>query len=154
MFVIKETDADIFNTTCRAVVNPVNCNGVAGKGLAFEFRQRYPDNHEVYKVACKSGYLRIGVVLPFTTPEGLIIYNFPTKLNWWQSSELLFIKEGLQSLIDLLDYSNVSSIAIPALGCGLGGLDWLTVRSEIINKFTAESSRLKHFHRLELYPPR
>lgn len=153
MFLICETDSDIFNTTCKAVVNPVNCNGVSGKGLALDFRQRYPENYEVYRIACKSNYLKIGVVLPYVTETGLVIYNFPTKNNWWQPAEFSYIQEGLDDLIFLLSYMNISSVAIPAIGCGLGSLSWDMVKQEIIRKFVNARSELPHFQRLELYRP-
>jgi O-acetyl-ADP-ribose deacetylase (regulator of RNase III) len=61
------------------------------------------------------------------------IVNFPTKNHWRDASYLTDIRSGLESLAFEIDLLKISSIAIPALGCGLGGLDWLDVR-ELIQK--------------------
>jgi O-acetyl-ADP-ribose deacetylase (regulator of RNase III) len=115
---------NIFDSGCMALVNPVNCQGVMGKGLAKEFKKRFPHNFKVYKIGCSSGYVRTGKVFPCSDNQQIII-NFPTKDDWRKPSEYEYIEKGLKDLVETLkDLPFITSIAIPPLGCGLGGLDW------------------------------
>ena len=121
---------NIFESECIALVNPVNCVGVCGSGLALEFKHRFPKNYQYYKNECKFGRLRPGTM--FLTglhlfPEGdesdtHIIINFPTKDHWKNPSKLEYIKEGLLDLSNYVFFKGTASIAFPLLGCGLGGL--------------------------------
>jgi O-acetyl-ADP-ribose deacetylase (regulator of RNase III) len=107
-----------------------------GKGIALEFKKRFPDNFMAYKANCDAGQLELGRVFTFDNGKSAkprYIVNFPTKNHWREASQLHDISSGLESLAFEIDLLKISSIAIPALGCGLGGLDWLDVR-ELIQK--------------------
>jgi len=129
---------NIFKTETEAIVNPVNCQGVAGAGLAREFKRLYPDNHEAYALRAKRGEIRPGVlyvhdcgtVEPRTNLYRWVI-NLPTKREWHSDSRLEDIEGGLSSLADIIEFLEIRSIAIPALGCGLGGLRWEDVKRAI-----------------------
>lgn len=114
---------NIFNSSCEFLVNPVNCVGVMGKGLALEFKNKYPLNFEIYKKACDNASFNIGNLL-IVPVDNKFIVNFPTKKHWRNKSDLEFIKIGLEELKVAIKDFNIKSIALPKLGCGLGGLDW------------------------------
>ncbi len=117
----------------EALVNPVNCVGVMGRGLAKEIKERYPDNYNAYLRAYYRGELKPGRVFVFERrgdPEYII--NFPTKFHWRNRSRLEFIDSGLESMVGEIQRRDIRSIVIPALGCGLGGLDWEDVRPRIL----------------------
>ncbi len=118
---------DILKSEAEAIVNPVNCEGIMGKGLAYQVRKMYPKTYHEYKVACKEGRLKIGK-MHWTRENNKIIINFPTKNKWREKSRIGYIVEGLESLIYVVRELNITSIAIPPLGCGLGGLNWNQVR--------------------------
>lgn len=118
---ITFVSGDIFKSGCQALVNPVNCVGVMGAGLALAFKNKFPHNFAQYKNACSSGLVKIGSCLSTWEGENLIV-NFPTKTHFKNRSELNYISNGLPSLINELNKHKVNSVAIPALGCGLGGL--------------------------------
>ena len=113
---------NIFNSSCEFLVNPVNCVGVMGKGLALEFKNKYPLNFEIYKKACDNASFNIGNLL-IVPVDNKFIVNFPTKKHWRNKSDLEFIKIGLEELKVAIKDFNIKSIALPKLGCGLGGLD-------------------------------
>jgi O-acetyl-ADP-ribose deacetylase (regulator of RNase III) len=139
-------DKSIFESSCEALVNPVNCEGVAGKGLALEFKKKYPVNFNQYVLNCQTGFLIPGRVLP--VKEDKWIFNFPTKNKWREDSKYNYIYTGLIFLNNLLIQKNIKSVAIPALGCGLGGLEWTQVKDMIYQQ-------LKDYNGLiELYPPK
>ena len=114
---------NIFNSSCEFLVNPVNCVGVMGKGLALEFKNKYPLNFQKYKAFCDNASFHIGNLL-IVPVDNKFIVNFPTKKHWKNKSDLEFIKIGLEELKVAIKDFNIKSIAIPKLGCGLGGLDW------------------------------
>tara|TARA_Y100000034_G_scaffold63291_1_gene76573 strand:+ start:3748 stop:4248 length:501 start_codon:yes stop_codon:yes gene_type:complete len=125
---------DIFNVRAEALVNPVNCVGVMGAGLARQFRTQYPEIETSYQEACKDGTLYPGVVHVYDRGgcNGTRIYrrwiiNFPTKRHFSQPSELRWVRDGLLALTDAMCSRGIMSVAIPALGAGLGGLPWQDV---------------------------
>ncbi len=134
---IKFVKGNIFNSNAEALVNPVNTVGVMGKGLALQFKMKFPKNFELYKKACKEGKITIGKM--FVTQTNILtnpkwIINFPTKKHWKYPSNYKFIEEGLDDLIEVIKKLNIKSIAIPALGSGLGELEWIKVKKIIENK--------------------
>ena len=129
---------DILKDRSAALVNPVNCVGVMGKGLALQFKKAYPKNYELYKEACDSGFIVPGKLIVFETGQFFpphYIINFPTKVDWRNSSKLEYIHAGLWALEELVTELELKSIAIPPLGCGLGGLNWSDVKPLIVNTF-------------------
>lgn len=136
---IDDDNGSIFSSGCQALVNPVNCIGVSGKGLALEFRNRYP--YVKYLRACTEKKVTMGNPYyckyasdnPFdgTTLRPEWIVYFPTKNHWRDPSYLGSICTGLENLVDFVGREALISIAIPALGCGLGGLNWRDVYPEI-----------------------
>ena len=122
---------NIFESNTQALVNAVNTVGVMGKGIALEFKNRYPENYKVYKAACDKGALKTGSVLVVTESDGKTIINFPTKVHWKDASKNEYIVEGLIAVKHKIVELNLESIALPALGCGLGGLKWEIVKTFI-----------------------
>lgn len=111
---------DLFSSEADVIVNPVNCVGVQGAGLARQFLHRYAALDEEYRDACRSGRLRLGN--PVLSEDGRILW-FPTKHHWRERSRLSDIDRGLQSFVQRWG-EDPRSWAFPALGCGLGGLQW------------------------------
>lgn len=142
---------DIFDSDVDALVNTVNCKGVMGRGLALEFKRRFPANYDEYRAECEAGRMLLGRVHVFSTGRmsPRYVFNFPTKDHWRGRSELANIASGLASLANEVKNRGVKSIAIPALGCDLGGLDWDEVRPMIV----ATIDRLDGVHAL-LFAPR
>jgi O-acetyl-ADP-ribose deacetylase (regulator of RNase III) len=132
---------DIFKVGAQALVNPVNCVGVAGRGLALEFKMRFPKSFAEYKNACKMHQIAIGKM--FTTRENdtTWIVNFPTKKHWQENSQLDYIIAGLKDLTEVA--IGFESMAIPMLGCGLGRLDWGLVKPLIFEAFKDSSRVIK-----------
>jgi O-acetyl-ADP-ribose deacetylase (regulator of RNase III) len=103
-----------------------------------QFKLAYPENFDRYKQACDAGHMRLGevLVIPTGTKDNPVyIVNFPTKYHWRDRSHLDSIETGLRSLIDAVKRLGITSIAVPALGCGLGGLDWSDVKPLIEEAF-------------------
>ena len=130
--------SSILDSDCYGLVNPINCVGVMGAGLAKQFRDKYPEMFKAYSMACGEDKVKVGAVWPWSNyslypkPESIkIIIGFPTKNHWRHPSRIEYIETGLLSLRKYLQRTEMDSVAVPALGCGLGGLDWNVVESKI-----------------------
>lgn len=127
---IKFEQGNLLATGAQALVNTVNTAGVMGKGIALQFRKAFPENYEKYRKACDEGRVKPGHMFivdrkSLTNPHYII--NFPTKRHWKEKSKLDDIKSGLISLVEDVKRLGIKSIAVPPLGCGLGGLSWKQV---------------------------
>ncbi|MFI7543088.1 macro domain-containing protein [Actinoplanes sp. NPDC049599] len=132
---IKPGSGNLLLAQVDALVNTVNTVGVAGKGIALQFRQAFPNNYKLYERASKRGEVEPGRM--FVTSTGQIqpphyIVNFPTKRHWRGASRIEDIEAGLQDLVRVIGEYGISSIAVPPLGCGNGGLIWEDVRPLIL----------------------
>lgn len=132
---IELTQGNILKANVEALVNTVNCVGVMGRGIALQFKKAFPDNYfKEYKTACDNKELYPGKMLfhdlnRLYNPRYII--DFPTKRHWRGKSRMEDIEAGLQALAEEVKNRNIQSIAIPPLGCGLGGLRWADVCARI-----------------------
>jgi O-acetyl-ADP-ribose deacetylase (regulator of RNase III) len=128
---IEEGRGNLLFADVDALVNTVNTVGVMGKGIALQFKRAFPANYRAYREACARGEVRLGRMFMFDSgvpgPRRYIV-NFPTKDHWRSRSRLDDIRAGLDALVDDVAERGITSIAIPALGCGNGGLAWADVR--------------------------
>ncbi len=126
---------NIFDSDAEALVNTVNTVGVMGKGLALQFKKAFPNNYKAYRKACEQKEIEVGKMFVFkdvsVNSGEKVIINFPTKTHWKKASEYSFIKEGLNDLIKVIEKYEIKSVAIPPLGAGNGGLNWLKVKQMI-----------------------
>ena len=140
---IQYCHGNLFEADAEALVNPVNTQGAMGKGLALAFKKMFPENFEAYAEACQSGHVKTGKKF-ITEQKALIgprwIINFPTKQHWRDPSRLEWIEEGLADLKKILIEQQIQSVAVPPLGCGLGGLDWKLVKPKIEDALASLSS--------------
>lgn len=131
---IKFQIGNLLSANSEALVNTVNTVGVMGKGIALQFRELFPENYKQYQAAVKRNEVLVGrmFVTELNRTDTLrYIVNFPTKQHWKNPSRLEFISEGLVDLKHFLIEKQIKSIALPPLGCGNGGLDWLVVKPMI-----------------------
>jgi len=131
---MKYIVGNLLESDAQALVNTVNTVGVMGKGIALQFKERFPYNFKIYADACKRKEVQIGrmLVVKENTFQGeKIIINFPTKTEWFKKSEYGFIEKGLNDLIRVIQDYEIKSIAVPPLGSGNGGLKWENVKSLI-----------------------
>lgn len=135
---ISFTRGNLLEADVDALVNTVNTVGVMGKGIALQFKKAFPSNFAVYKDACDRKSFDVGQVLTTKIDEldgPKYIINFPTKQHWRGKSRMVFIEEGLSALRKEIQLLGIKSIAVPPLGCGLGGLPWPDVKRAIQSVF-------------------
>ena len=126
MITIKK--GNIFTTKCQTIVNTINCVGVMGAGIAFEFKLRTPDMFEQYKTHCDKQLIRIGKLWIYRNKNNKLdatyknILNFPTKNHWKNPTKKEYLEKGLQKFLDTYQQKGITSIAFPLLGADKGGL--------------------------------
>ncbi|AYL95283.1 macro domain-containing protein [Mucilaginibacter celer] len=127
---------DLLTDEAFALVNTVNTVGAMGKGIALAFKKAFPDNYLRYRTACLAGNVRVGEL--FVVPDSTLlmgqrlIINFPTKKDWRDPSEYEYVTMGLTKLRAFIQDNKITSLAMPALGCGNGGLNWDKVKPMIV----------------------
>ena len=126
-------NGNLFDSQMQTIVNPINIVSTMGKGLALEFKKRYPEYYQGYKKCCDDNLLKTGCVYIHrkTTPW---ILSFPTKEHWRNPSKIEYIIDGLDFFVQHYQEKGITSIAFPALGCQNGGLDWEEVKAIMLEK--------------------
>jgi len=130
---IEYVHGDLFEAPVEALVNTVNTRGVMGAGLAKQFKERYPKMYAEYRRQCALEIFRPGSVMPIKIEDGTRqwVLNFATKDDWRDPSKTDYIVTGLLDLHRAVRSIGIRSLAVPPLGCGLGGLKWPDVRKQI-----------------------
>ena len=135
-FVIRQ--GDIFQSSADVLVNAVNCIGIMGGGIAKAFADRFPDCVPPYVTACRNKALAIGRGLVWQDPQSpIFIVQAPTMIRPGSKAQLSDIKKTVEWIAHALVLAPTCTIAIPALGCGIGGLDWEDVANVIRTRFSA-----------------
>lgn len=125
---IHYVKGDIFESPAITLVNPVNCVGVMGKGLALEFKKRFPEMYRQYLKLCVQGKVKVGQ-LNLVQDGFTKILLFPTKDHWKNPSSLAHVEAGLDAFCQSYRELGIDSVAFPKLGCGCGGLKWEDVKA-------------------------
>ena len=123
----KALIGDLFISKAQTLVNTVNCVGIMGKGVALEFKNRFPVMFEDYVVRCDRKLVKLGEPYLYHGLAGEMIVNFPTKDHWRSPSRLADIEHGLDYFVSHCADWGITSVAFPPLGCGNGGLEWSEV---------------------------
>jgi O-acetyl-ADP-ribose deacetylase (regulator of RNase III) len=145
---IEYKEGNLLESDAQALVNTVNTVGVMGKGIALQFKNQFPENYKAYRNACKAGQISIGKLFTYkelSVDGPKLIINFPTKTDWRKPAEYAYVEAGLSALVQLINDQKIASVALPPLGAGNGGLEWLRVK-ELIERYLSDSSCLIHVY--------
>lgn len=121
---VEYIQGDIFESRAAVLVNPVNCVGTMGGGLALSFSRRFPGMARRYRELCGEGKIRVGTLWLYRAPGGRAVLNFPTKVHWRDPSRAEYVEAGLRKFVAHHERLRIESIAFPALGAGKGRLDF------------------------------
>lgn len=124
---VKVLVGDIFESDAQTLTNTVNCVGVMGKGIAEQFKKRFPEMYKDYVERCENGDFQLGRPYLYRRDEEPWVLNFPTKGHWRAVSNLSDIRRGMEHVLDKYKEWGIESLAVPPLGCGNGQLDWRVV---------------------------
>ena len=124
----KEIKGNIFNSNAMAVVNTVNCVGAMGKGIALDFKLRYPEMFKEYQKICFKHILKPGQILPYRKSKPIIL-NFARKDDWKDPSKIEWIEETLQKFVNNYKTMGITSVAFPWMGAMNGGIPLETIKN-------------------------
>lgn len=135
---ISDADGDLLDDQADALANGVNIRGVMGRSLAGRFKRRFPEMFREYERMARRGELEMGRVHVWSTggEAPRFVVNVPTKRHWRSRARLDDVEQGLADLARIVAERGITSIAVPALGCGSGGLEWSAVRPLVEVAFT------------------
>lgn len=127
---------DIFSIpNVTSYAHGCNCAGAMGKGIALQFREKFPAMYTEYRELCANGTFRVGDVFDYDYGQGHV-YNLGTQVTWRTKAKLEYIKSAVEKMMTLAEASGIRRIALPAIGAGLGGLRWDDVK-ELLNNAAA-----------------
>lgn len=109
-----------------------NCAGAMGKGIALQFKKKFPEMYLIYKEMCKEGKFNPGEVYDYDYGEGHV-YNLGTQKTWKTPAKMEYIRESLSKMLEIASLNKIETIALPAIGAGLGGLEWNDVKELMRN---------------------
>lgn len=135
---IELTQGKILKADAESLVNTVNGTGFMGRGIALQFKQACPENFDACHQPCKVGGVQPGRRFSFDLHSRLnpkLVVHFPTERDWRANARYADTESGLQALVAEVRRRGIRSLAMPPLGCGLGGLDWNKVRPMIERAF-------------------
>lgn len=150
---ITEVEGNLFSSSADILVNAVNCVGVMGAGIALQFKQTFPEYYKDYYELCRNHILEPGLVAPFFYEDsGIIIVSAATKGHWQEESKYGYVESIIEGLYSCFDQRKISTrkltLAMPALGCGYGGLKYSIVREIIF-----ETGKRLPYKEVLLYKP-
>lgn len=148
---IEYVYGDILEAQAMALVNPVNCEGVMGKGLALQFKKAYPAMFAEYVQVCKNPWFKPGEIYMYLVPGATLpryILNAATKNRWSELSQRQYVADCIDNIFNMVVKYDMSSVAVPALGCGEGRLNWAVVQ-DLIHEGLSSLQEV----RILVYPP-
>ncbi|MBZ9818936.1 macro domain-containing protein [Mesorhizobium sp. CA4] len=120
-------ESSVFESPAQTLVNTVNTVGVMGKGIAKEFKSRYPRMFREYRGLCEAHAFQVGNLHLWRSDTRWVL-NFPTKTTWKLPSKMEYIERGLRKFVATYKDLGITSVSFPPLGCGNGNLNWDDVR--------------------------
>jgi O-acetyl-ADP-ribose deacetylase (regulator of RNase III) len=128
---VRFVRGDLFAAgSLRAIAHGCNCAGAMGKGIAVEFRRRFPAMYEEYRARCADGRFGLGDVFAWSA-DGRTVFNLGTQKTWRTKAKLADVEMALRAMVKLAERDGVTEIGLPRIGAGLGALPWADVRSVI-----------------------
>lgn len=121
-----------------------NCAGAMGRGIAVQFRQRYPAMYEAYRRRCLAGTFLLGDVFVWDA-ESPVIFNLGTQTHWIDRASLTAIFHATRQMLACCEARRLPAVGIPRIGAGLGGLSWPTVAGVLSAVAASSPVRLQVF---------
>lgn len=119
---------NIFNLQdIKSYAHGCNCAGAMGKGIALQFKNKFPEMYLEYKRLCKEGSFFLGDVFAYNYDNGTV-FNLGTQATWKTKADINAIEIALINMLTRARLGNILKIALPKIGAGLGGLNWNDVK--------------------------
>lgn len=114
---------DIFNISgVSSYAHGCNCAGAMGKGIALQFRSKYPEMYSEYKAMCKDGIYKPGDVFDYNYGDGHI-YNLGTQATWRTKARIEYIERSVKAMLELAVRGKCVKNRSPSDRCRIGRLE-------------------------------
>lgn len=124
-----EKTGNLFDAETDAIGHGVNCKGLMGAGIAVQFRNRWPDMYSEYRKLCLEGLLSPGQIYPYRDHTlHVTLVNIASQEYPGPDAKLEWLVTGVSNALAYCHERGLSSLAVPRIGCGIGGLDWRIVQ--------------------------
>lgn len=117
---------DLFSSEASAIGHGVNCKGLMGAGIAVQFRSLYPDMYQEYRKLCMEDLLRPGQIFPYRAHDRTVI-NIASQEYPGPDAKYEWLITGVRAALRYCEERGLASLALPRIGCGIGGLEWVSV---------------------------
>lgn len=124
----REVEGDLFEMNVDAIGHGVNVRGLMGAGIAKPFGEKYPLMKEEYVLMCKANDFHPGDVFKYYVGDGKWIYNLASQKEPGADARIPWLSQSAHTMMVHAHRYGVKEIALPAIGCGIGGLDYHDVR--------------------------
>jgi O-acetyl-ADP-ribose deacetylase (regulator of RNase III) len=124
---ISEHKGDLFTTDAPALAHGVNCVGAMGAGIAKEFRDKYPDMYAGYRKICTANALRPGEIFMWDNGRQPAVFNIASQRQTGADARYHWLIAGMCNMAVEMCYLGLDRVAMPKIGCGIGGLVWGSV---------------------------
>lgn len=128
---LVEKTGDLFTAHADVLGHGVNCKGLMGAGIARAFREQWPEMYREYRMLCDEGLLKPGQIFPWNSPIGPSVINIATQEWPGRDAQYEWVDAGIHNALAYCRDRGLKSLAIPRIGCGIGGLDWDVVRDAL-----------------------
>ncbi len=125
---VLERTGNLFDASQPALAHGCNCAGAMGRGIAVEFRKRWPDMFARYRELCQNGEFNPGDLFVWTA-DTRVIFNLGTQRTWRTKATPGAVRQALERMADHAAEHHIDAVAMPRIAAGLGGLDWHDVRA-------------------------
>ncbi len=141
-------ETNLLSSPAQTLVNTVNTEGVMGKGIAKQFKEKFPEMFFEYRQICDAKKLQVGNLHLWRGRDKWIL-NFPTKTTWKMPSKTSYIEAGLKKFVEAYEKLGIISISFPRLGCGNGQLSWDIDVKPLIEKYLADLPINIYIHNIQ-----
>jgi O-acetyl-ADP-ribose deacetylase (regulator of RNase III) len=124
----REVEGDLFAMDVDAIGHGVNCKGLMGAGIAKPFREKFPLMYEEYALMCQAKDFHPGDVFKYYVGDGRWVYNLASQNKPGADADLGWLMQAAHTMMVHAHRYGVQEIALPQIGCGIGGLDYRDVR--------------------------
>ncbi|WP_432491349.1 macro domain-containing protein [Kineococcus gypseus] len=136
---VTRTVGDLFDLALPALAHGCNCRGSMAGGIALQFEARWPEMAQAYRRRCLAGNFRLGDVMPWQAPEGVVVYNLATQVETGADARLEAIDTTVRAALADAEHRGLQRLGVPRIGAGIGGLAWPDVR-EVLQRAGEESA--------------
>ncbi|NOT12503.1 MAG: Appr-1-p processing protein [Methylococcaceae bacterium] len=127
---LYKVEGDILLSKAQAIVHGVGINDSMNKGLALELGNKYPLLQKDFNRWCHQHDTKPGEAWMWVGQNNVRIVHLITHERMestdyhYDKATLINVKHALCTLVKIIAFEKLTSIALPRIGTGFGDLEW------------------------------